>query len=345
MRILVTGGAGFIGSNFVHFWHKKYPKDEIVILDNLTYAGHLVNLRDILKDDEISFVKADICDEYAVKSSMERTDVVVHFAAESHVDRSITSSAEFVRTNVLGTQVLLDSALTNKVKLFHHVSTDEVFGSLPHRVKLRFDENSRYLPNSPYSASKAASDHLVRAYHETYGLPVTITNTSNNYGPYQDPEKLVSRFTTNLLKDLSVPLMGKGDNIRDWIHVTDHCRAIDSVIQAALDDPRIVGETFCVGGNSERSNLQVTKEIIRILGKNETFIRSVPDRLGHDKRYAIDSSKIKSILGWEPKYTFERGLSETIDWYKNNEWWWKPLKEGRPIVDPEVQKGFRYKEK
>ena len=269
---------------------------------------------------------------------MRGIDIVVHFAAESHVDRSILGPDAFIQTNVFGTYVLLQHALKHGVKLFHHVSTDEVFGALPLKSKHKFDELTPYAPHSPYSASKAASDHLVRAWHETYGLPVTITNTSDNFGPYQDPEKLIPRFITNLITNRKVPLMGKGENVRDWIYVLDHCRAIDMVIHAALKDSKIVGQTFCVGGNSQRTNLQVTLEILRLMGKDKSWIQPVEHRLGHDARYAVDSSKIQRVLGWKPQYKFEKWLEKTVNWYKDNEWWWRSLKENRPIIDPAVQK-------
>ncbi|MEK9148312.1 MAG: dTDP-glucose 4,6-dehydratase [Patescibacteria group bacterium] len=343
MKILVTGGAGFIGSNFVRHICGKYPDYKVVVLDKLTYAGHLENL----KGQDLQFIKGDICDPEVVNRAMEGVDVIVHFAAETHVDRSVMGPEVFIQTNVIGTQVLLQHALKHEVKLFHHVSTDEVFGALPlDRPDLKFTETTCYAPHSPYSAAKAASDHLVRAWHDTYGLPVTITNTSNNYGPYHDPEKLTPRFITNLLDGQKVPLMGKGENIRDWCYVLDHCRAIDLIIHAALKDPKIIGETFCVGGNSERTNLEVTKAILKLLGKDETWIEPIPHRLGHDARYAIDSSKIKKMLGWEPEATFEESLAETVKWFRENEWWWRPLKEGRPLIDPEVQrKLLRSKEK
>lgn len=334
MKILVTGGAGFIGSNFVRYWTEKYPKDHILVFDKLTYAGHKENLRGLTVD----FVQGDICDADQVDSVMNKIDVVVHFAAETHVDRSILGSSVFMNTNILGTHLLLQQALKHKVKLFHHVSTDEVFGSLPlNKPKIKFNENSPYNPHSPYSSAKASADHFVRAWHDTYGLPVTITNTSNNYGPYQDPEKLIPRFITNLIEEKKIPLMGKGENVRDWIYVLDHCSAIDTIIHAALDDSKIIGETFCVGGESERSNLQVTKAILKLMKKNDSMIERVEHRLGHDMRYAIDNSKIKRVLGWKPKFKFEDWLTETVEWYKDNGWWWRPLKEGRPIVDPSEQ--------
>lgn len=324
MNLLITGGAGFIGSNFVRYWLDKYPQDKITVLDKLTYAGHRQNLKGL----KIRFIKGDICDPLAVNRAMKGTDVVVHFAAETHVDRSIMGPEAFIQTNVIGTQVLLQHALKHQVKLFHHVSTDEVFGSLPlNSPKLKFDETTCYRPHSPYSASKAAADHLVRAWHDTYGLPITITNTSNNYGPYHDPEKLIPRFITNLLIGKKVPLMGKGENVRDWCYVLDHCRAIDLIIHAALKNDKIIGETFCVGGNSERTNREVTHEILKLLGKDQSWIEPIPHRLGHDERYAINSTKIKKLLGWQPQYSFEEALANTVTWYEQNHAWWRPLKE------------------
>lgn len=336
MKILVTGGAGFIGSNFVRYWNRTNPSDSIVVLDKLTYAGHKENLLGV---NNVNLVQGDICDPETVREVMHGVTAVVHFAAESHVDRSIIEPSIFLKTNVLGTQVLLEEARLARVSLFHHVSTDEVFGSLKlEDFGSRFTESTPYNPHSPYSASKAGSDHMVRAWHDTYGLPVTISNTSNNYGPYHDLEKLIPRFTTKLLVGEKLPLMGKGENVRDWCYVLDHCEAIGTIVNAALQDSSIIGETFCVGGNSERSNLQVTQELLRLFGRDESWIEPIEHRLGHDARYSIDSSKIRDTLGWKPKHQFEEWLAETVDWYRKNEWWWRPLQEGRPIVDPEVQR-------
>ncbi len=336
MKILITGGAGFIGSNFTRYWSEKYPKDEVVVFDKLTYAGHKENLGDLPK---VTLVVGDICDAKAVDKVMEGVDVVVHFAAESHVDRSIMEPGQFIATNVVGTQVLLQQATKRQVKLFHHVSTDEVFGALPlDKPNDKFTEETPYNPHSPYSASKAGADHLVRAWHTTYDLPVTISNTSNNYGPFHDPEKLIPRFITNLLMGEKVPLMGRGENVRDWCYVLDHCRAIDMIIHGALKNKKLIGETFCVGGNSERTNLEVTQSLLKILGLDESRIEFVEHRLGHDARYAIDSSKIKRVLGWEPEYSFEESLRKTVEWYQQNEWWWKALKEHRPLIDPKDQR-------
>jgi dTDP-glucose 4,6-dehydratase len=321
-KVLVTGGAGFIGSNFILWALENKPDWNIVNLDKLTYAGNLANLKDVENNPRYSFVKGDICDPKIVSEAMGGVDIVVHFAAESHVDRSILEPAEFARTNVMGTQVLLQAALENKVKKFHHVSTDEVFGSLSPNDPA-FSEVTPYDPRSPYSASKAASDHLVRAYYHTYGLPITISNCSNNYGPYHFPEKLIPLFITNLIEGKKVPLYGDGLNVRDWLHVKDHARAIAFIIENGKD-----GETYCVGGDSEKTNKEVTYKVLEIMGKGEEMINYVEDRKGHDKRYAIDFSKIKNELGWVPEYSFEEGLKETIKWYQENEDWWRNIKSG-----------------
>lgn len=330
MKLFVTGGAGFIGSNFIRYWLEKYPQDSIVNFDKVTYAGHLSSTWDFSKNKNYTFIKGNICNDKLVNRVMKGIDIVVHFAAESHVDRSIVDPMAFVKTNVLGTGVLLNAALASKVGRFHHISTDEVFGELGIR-DLPFSEKTPYAPRTPYSASKAASDHLARAYFETYGMPVTVTNCANNFGPYQDPEKLIPRFITNLILGEKVPLMGKGENIRTWLFVLDHASAIDLVIKNGK-----VGETYCVGGE-ERTNLEVTKLILKRLGKDESNIEYVPHRLGHDFRYAIDWRKIKS-LGWKPQHTFEDWLNNTVDWYLENEWWWKSLRRGRPNVDRESQR-------
>jgi len=323
MKILITGGAGFIGSNFIHYWMKKYPSDAIVNLDKLTYAGNLENLRTVEKLSNYKFIQGDIADETLIEKIFEeeKFDLVVHFAAESHVDRSIADPDIFLKTNILGTHNLLRSALKNKTR-FHHVSTDEVFGSLG-KNDPAFNEKTPYDPRSPYSASKAASDHLVRAYFHTYGLPITISNCSNNYGPYHFPEKLFPLFITNLLEGKKIPLYGDGGAVRDWLFVEDHCSAIDAIIQRGK-----IGETYCVGGNSEKSNKEVTQEILRLLDKSEEMIEFVADRPGHDKRYAIDTTKIKNELSWEPAVSFEEGLKKTVDWFCQNESWWKNIKSG-----------------
>lgn len=332
MRILVTGGAGFIGSNFIKYWLQTHPDDRVINLDKLTYAGHLENLRDIEDNLNYQFIQGDICDPEVVIKAMEGVDTVVHFAAESHVDRSIIDPLIFVKTNVLGTATLLNASIDAKISRFHHVSTDEVYGSL----KLDdspFTENTSYTPRTPYSASKAGSDHLVRAYFETYSLPVTITNCANNFGPFHDPEKLIPRFITNLLEDQKVPLMGKGENVRSWLYVTDHASAIDTVLQKGE-----IGETYLIGGE-EKTNLEVTKKILDILRKDENCIEYVSHRLGHDFRYAIDDSKLRA-LGWKPQHDFDTWLASVVKWFQENGWWWKPLKKGRPIVDRITQKGY-----
>jgi dTDP-glucose 4,6-dehydratase len=322
MKILITGGCGFIGSNFIRYWIQKYPKDKIINLDKLTYAGHLTSIKDFSDNSNYTFVKGDICDSRIVKRVMKGVDLVIHFAAESHVDRSIVDPTIFVRTNVLGTNVLLEAALKNRVKKFHLVSTDEVFGSLALDSKLKFNEKTVYSPRSVYAASKAASDHLVRAYHETYGLPITITNTSNNYGPSQDPEKFIPRMVTNLIDNKLIPIYGDGKNVRDWIYVDDHIEAIDLVLKRGE-----IGATYVVGGlTDDVNNLEVAEKLLNIFGKNKKHIKFVRDRKGHDRRYAMDWRKIKTELGWKPKYDFDSGLLKTVQWYRKNEWWWRPLK-------------------
>ncbi|HUD04938.1 MAG TPA: dTDP-glucose 4,6-dehydratase [Patescibacteria group bacterium] len=324
MKILVTGGAGFIGSNFILYWFKNHPQDSIVNLDKLTYAGNLENLKSIQDNPNYKFIQGDICDTKVVNDAMQGIDIVVHFAAESHVDRSITDPSEFVRTNVLGTQVLLEAALSNKIKKFHHVSTDEVYGSLNLEDKNIFNERTAYNPRSPYSASKAGSDHLVKAYYHTYNLPITISNCSNNFGPYQFPEKLIALAITNLLEEKKVPVYGDGLYVRDWLYVEDHCRAIDIILEKGK-----IGETYCVGGLTEDiSNLEVIKKILKLLGKDESSMESVKDRPGHDRRYALDWTKIRTELGWEPLHGFDEWLEKTVQWYQQNREWWKNVKNG-----------------
>jgi dTDP-glucose 4,6-dehydratase len=320
MKLLVTGGAGFIGSNFIRYWLKKHPNDKIINLDKLTYAGHLTSTKDFSSNKNYKFIKGDIVDSKVVDIAMRGVDIVVNFAAESHVDRSISGPQIFIKTNVLGTQVLLDSALKNKIKRFHHVSTDEVFGALP-LGRGKFKENTPYDPHSPYSASKAASDHLVRAYHDTYGLAITITNCANNFGPYHDPEKLFPRFITNLIDGQKLPIYGDGKYVRDWLYVDDHIRAIELVLKKG-----VVGETYLVGSMvREVNNLKFAKKLLKIFNLDQSYLSYVPDRRGHDRRYAIDSTKIRK-LGWKPKYDFDTWLIKTVDWYKDNQWWWRPLK-------------------
>lgn len=337
MKLLVTGGAGFIGSNFIRYYLETHPDDQIVNLDKLTYAGHLSSTKDFENNPNYKFIKGDIVSANDVEEAMDGVDIVVHFAAESHVDRSVLDPLEFVKTNVLGTAQLLQTALKKKIKRFHHVSTDEVFGSLGLQDP-PFNENTKYEPRTPYSASKAGSDHLVRAYFETYGLPITITNCANNFGPFHEPEKLFPRFITNLLRGQKVPLMGKGENIREWLYARDHAAAIDLVLVKGG-----IGETYCVGGES-KTNLEATKLILKFLGKDESQIEYVQDRLGHDFRYAIDDSKLRA-LGWKPEHTFEEWLEKTVNWYKENEWWWEPLLEVRMNVDRAQQEKLKYDSK
>lgn len=322
MKLLVTGGAGFIGANFILYWMKHHPDDVVVNLDKLTYAGNLDNLKDVEKNPNYTFIHGDICDGEVVDKAMAGVDIVVHFAAETHVDRSITGPAVFAMTNVIGMQVLLDDAVKHKVKRFHHVSTDEVFGCLELTDPNKFNERTQYSPRSPYSASKAGSDHLVRSYFTTYGLPITITNCSNNYGPYQFPEKLIPLSITNILEGKKAPVYGDGLYVRDWLYVEDHCRAIEAVVAKGK-----IGETYCVGGLTEDiNNLAVVKKILTILGQGEGKIEFVKDRPGHDRRYALDWSKIKNELGWQPLHNFDEWLEKTVAWYKEHEAWWRKLK-------------------
>ncbi len=319
-KILVTGGAGFIGSNFIRQWMRNNPEDSVLNLDKLTYAGNLDNLKDLSDSDKYSFVQGDIGDYELVNSLVQKVSLIVNFAAESHVDRSIENSADFIKTNVEGTRVLLDAVKNNGNIRFHHISTDEVYGSLSLSDKA-FNESTPYDPRSPYSASKAASDHLVRAYFHTHKTPITISNCSNNYGPYQFPEKLIPLFITNLLEAKKVPVYGQGSNIRDWIHVDDHNRGVEMIIKKGR-----IGETYCLGGGSEFTNMDITKKILELMGFSEDMIDYVPDRLGHDFRYAVDYSKVEKELSWKPEISFSEGLKETISWYENNSDWWKKLK-------------------
>ena len=323
--ILVTGGAGFIGSNFVRFVRGQRPAWFIVNLDALTYSGNLENLADLEHDDHHRFVRGDICDADAVRPLMDACDAVVHFAAESHVDRSIMDSSPFIRTNVQGTQTMLDAARDAGVDRFVHVSTDEVYGSLPlEETQRKFTEDSPIAPNSPYAASKAASDLLVRAAFHTFGLPTIITRCSNNFGPYQFPEKVIPLFVSNLIEDAPVPLYGDGLNVRDWLHVDDHCEAILAVLERGAP-----GGVYNIGGNNERSNLELTHEILRVMGKEKSMIRPVADRLGHDRRYAIDSSKLQRELDWRPtRSAWPDALAQTVAWYRAHESWWRRVKSG-----------------
>lgn len=321
-KIVVTGGAGFIGSNFIRYMVDKYPEYELINLDCLTYAGNLENLSTCAEKPNYRFVKADIADVAAVESVLaQQVDAIVNFAAESHVDRSIKDPGVFVRTNVVGTQTLLEGARRHKIKKYLQVSTDEVYGTLGQEGY--FSETTPLAPNSPYSASKAGADLLVRAYFETYGLSVNITRCSNNYGPYHFPEKLIPLVITNALEGKEIPVYGDGLQVRDWLHVTDHCRAIDLVLHKGID-----GEVYNVGGHNERTNLHIVQTILKELGKSEALIKHVSDRLGHDRRYAIDAAKISEQLGWKPLYTFESGIKETVQWYLDNQEWWKRVKSG-----------------
>lgn len=318
MTLLVTGGAGFIGSNFIHYVLQKYPDYKIINLDILSYAGNLANLKTVAKNPNYKFVKGDI-GNYKLVSKIakeNKIDLIVNFAAESHVDNSILGPDPFIITNVLGTHNLLKIAKENNIR-FHHVSTDEVFGHLEDSDP-KFNENTPYNPRSPYSASKAASDHIVRAYYHTYNLPITISNCSNNYGPYQHVEKFIPLFISNLLKGKKVPLYGEGKNIRDWLYVEDHCQAIDLIIHKGK-----IGETYLIGGNAEKRNIDIARLLANKLGYDEFMIEMVPDRLGHDYRYAIDFSKIKNELGWQPTVDFDSGIDKTIEWYKDNKEWWE----------------------
>jgi dTDP-glucose 4,6-dehydratase len=323
MKLLVTGGAGFIGANFIRYILNKYPHYAVVNYDKLTYAGNLENLKEVENHPNYKFVKGDILNSELLEHVAADADIIVHFAAESHVDRSVLDPGSFVRTNVLGTQSILEVA--KKIgKRMHHVSTDEVFGSLSlDEPEKAFSEETPYDPKSPYSASKASSDHLVRSYFHTFGVPVTISNCSNNYGPYQFPEKVIPLFISNLIEGKKVPLYGDGKNVRDWIHVEDHCSAIDAIIHKGK-----IGETYAVGGNAERSNYDLTMTILKIMGFGTEMIEYVKDRPGHDRRYAIHSYKIKAELGWEPLVDFEAGMRSTVQWYMNNEAWWRNVKSG-----------------
>lgn len=322
-KILVTGGAGFIGSNFVHYWLKNHPEDQLINFDALTYAGNLASLKDVENNPNYRFLQGNICDRALVDQVTAEVDTIVHFAAESHVDRSISGPAIFVETNVLGTQVLLDAALKNKIQRFHHISTDEVFGALPLNSQEKFTEQTPYQPHSPYSASKAGSDHLVRAYGDTYGLPYTLSNCSNNYGEYHFPEKMIPLAITNLMDGKKVPIYGDGLYVRDWLYVQDHCRAIDLILQQGE-----LGRTYLIGGlHEDISNLDLIKLIIKLMAKDEAAIELTKDRPGHDRRYSVDWSLIKQELGWQPTVSLEEGLRRTIAWYEKNQAWWRPLKE------------------
>ena len=320
MRLLVTGGAGFIGSNFVHYWVERHPDDHIVVLDLLTYAGDRGSLADV--ESRMTFVEGDIADYELAERVLQSGDVVVNFAAESHNSLAVVDPGRFFRTNVLGTQSLLEAARRVGVERFHHVSTCEVYGDLPLDSDEMFTEDSPYRPRTPYNASKAGADHAVRAYHETYGLPITITNCSNNYGPFQFPEKVIPLFVTNALDDIELPLYASTANKREWLHVRDHCRAIELVLERGR-----VGETYNVGSGVEKSIVEIADVVLELSGKPDSLKTIVPDRPGHDRRYLLDSSKLRSELDWKPDIAFEDGMRETVAWYTARRDWWEPLKE------------------
>lgn len=326
MKIIVTGGAGFIGSNFIYYELDNYPKDEIICLDKLTYAGNLETLELAMKNPNFKFIKGDIADRKFVYDlfETEKPDIIVNFAAESHVDRSIENPEIFLRTNVIGTSVLMDACRKYSIQRYHQVSTDEVYGDLPlDRPDLFFTEKTSLHTSSPYSASKASADLLVQAYHKTYNLPITISRCSNNYGPYHFPEKLIPLMIANALNDKKLPVYGKGENVRDWLYVEDHCSAIDLIIRKGK-----VGEIYNIGGHNEKTNLEVVKTIIKELGKSEDLIEFVMDRPGHDRRYAIDPTKIHNELGWLPATKFNDGIKKTINWYLTHKTWWEKIISG-----------------
>jgi dTDP-glucose 4,6-dehydratase len=328
MNLLVTGGAGFIGSNFVRYWVDTYPDDGVVVYDLLTYAGNRANLAGL--EDRIAFVEADVCDAEAAERALaaHRVDVVVHFAAESHNSLAVLDPGRFFRTNVLGTQTLLEAARRAGVERFHHISTCEVYGDLALDADEAFSESSPYRPRTPYNASKAGADHAVRAYFETYGLPITITNCCNNYGPYQFPEKVIPLFISRALDDQPLPMYASTAHRREWLHVLDHCRAVDMVLGKGQ-----VGETYHVGSGLERDIEQIADLVLAALGKPASLKMIVPDRPGHDRRYLLDSSKIEAELGWRPRIPFDEGLAETVAWYAANRSWWEPLRDRRPVEE------------
>ena len=328
MRLLVTGGAGFIGSNFVHYWIDRHPADHVVVYDLLTYAGNRASLADV--DDRIVFVQGDICDRELAEETLrvEQVEVVVNFAAESHNSLAVVDPARFFRTNVVGTQTFLDASRAAGVERFHHVSTCEVYGDLPLESSETFREDSPYRPRTPYNASKAGADHAVRAYFETFSLPITISNCSNNYGPYQFPEKVIPLFVTNALDDLPLPLYASTENRREWLHVLDHCTAIDAVLERGH-----VGETYNVGSGFEASIEQVADLVLELTGKPGALKTVVPDRPGHDRRYLLDSTKLRTELGWSPEYQWREGVAETVTWYAENRSWWEQLKARAPVEE------------
>jgi len=323
MKLLVTGGAGFIGNNFIRYWLKKYPKDKIVNLDLLTYSGNLENLKDVETNKNYKFLRGDIRKEGDVAKAIKGIDVVVHFAAETHVDRSLFAAKEFMTTNVIGTHILCELAVKHKVKRFHFIGTDEVFGALPLDSKEKFSEKTKFDPRNQYSASKASAEHVVNSYFHTQNLPITITNCTNNFGPYQHPEKMIPLFITNLLEGKKVPVYGDGLYVRDWLYVTDHCRAIDLVLKKGK-----IGESYMVGAqHNEINNLMLTEMILKILDKDEKSIEHVKDRPAHDRRYAVDWSKLAK-LGWKPRHDLANWLTKTVEWYRDNEEWWIRVKSG-----------------
>jgi len=318
--LLVTGGAGFIGSNFIHYMMKKYPEYKIINLDKLTYAGNLENLKDIENNENYRFVRGDICDRSIIEElfSANKINAVINFAAESHVDRSIEDPGVFIQTDVYGTFILLEASAKYKIEAFLQISTDEVYGSI---TDGSFKETDPFMPNSPYAASKAGAEMIVRSFYKTYGTPVLITRTSNNFGPYQFPEKIIPLFVTNLIDGIKVPLYGDGMNVRDWIYVMDNCHALDLVLHRGK-----IGEAYNIGGGNEKPNVWITKTMLKLLGKPDSMIQPVADRLGHDRRYSVDCTKIEQELGWRPETDFEEALEKTVKWYLNNEEWWRPLK-------------------
>ena len=327
MKIIITGGAGFIGGNFVHYMVNKYPNDQFICLDLLTYAGNLATIEQVMDKDNFKFIKGDIADRKLVYEifESEKPDIIVNFAAESHVDRSIENPEVFLQTNVIGTSVLLDACRKYGITRYHQVSTDEVYGDLPlDRPDLFFTEETPIHTSSPYSASKASADLLVQAYHRTFDVPITISRCSNNYGPYHYPEKLIPLMIKNALEDKSLPVYGKGENVRDWLYVEDHCVAIDLIIRKGK-----VGEVYNIGGHNEKTNLEVVKIILKELNKPESLITYVADRLGHDLRYAIDPTKMQQQLNWQPTTTFEEGIKKTIKWYLENQKWVKTVLEDK----------------
>jgi dTDP-glucose 4,6-dehydratase len=328
MRLLVTGGAGFIGSNFVHYWLDRYPGDHVVVYDLLTYAGNRESLADV--EEGIVFVQGDICDRELAETTLreQRIEVVVNFAAESHNSLAVVDPTRFFRTNVLGTQTMLDASRAAGVERFHHVSTCEVYGDLPLDTDEVFTEESPYRPRTPYNASKAGADHAVRAYFETFELPVTITNCSNNYGPFQFPEKVIPLFTTNALDDVELPMYASTQNKREWLHVLDHCEAIDLVLREGRP-----GETYNVGSGIEATIEEIADLVLRHTGKPSSLKKIVPDRPGHDRRYLLDATKIRGELGWEPSRGWDEGLADTVAWYAENRAWWEPLKERAPVEE------------